>query len=106
MKTAGPLWCFGGPIRHSSAKAGAEATAAAAPSIVRRVMCARSAVVLDCIFSLPGPIGDCGHCQLNFAGSAEPGPHRGALALALWAHYPAFRGFRAVRRPESPLRAS
>src|SRR5665213_3005629 len=48
MKTAGPLWCCGGPTWHSSAKAGAAiATVAAAPSIERRV--SRSRVVVDAL---------------------------------------------------------
>jgi hypothetical protein len=38
MNTNGPLWCGGGPIRHSSAAAGEAATAAVAASIVRRLM--------------------------------------------------------------------
>src|ERR1043166_6982314 len=38
MNTSGPLWWGTGPMRQSSARAGDAATAAAAPSMARRLM--------------------------------------------------------------------
>src|SRR6266404_4391501 len=51
MKTSGPLWCGGGPTRHSSAMAGTAAMVAAAPSIVRRVIFRQPEAMLCCIVS-------------------------------------------------------
>src|SRR3979411_3056341 len=54
MKTSGPLWCGGGPTRHSSASAGEAAMATVVASVAGRLIGPRSRDAL-CLMEITSP---------------------------------------------------